>query len=670
MDDMELEELGHMGQTLEAWVVSQCTKWGDVTESNYYRTWDRYFRTWRGIFDDADKERRSERSTLISPATQQAVESSVSELEEATFGRGSFFDIEDDMQDQERGDIEYLKNKLAKEFQKHNIRKDTGEVLLNAAIYGTGIAEIVVDEYVDYTPSTQAGEDGTPMYGRNKDVRFCTKMRPIKPHNFRIPDTATSIDDALGVGIEEYVSPDYVFDLQERGVYMDTDAPLRSYATDQDLEPDPTVDNYDNERVKLLRYYGKVPKHLLEDVEGYEPNENVEENSYYTEAVVVVANDGHLLKAIPNPYLMNDRPVVAFQWDMVPGRFWGRGVCEKGDNPQKALNAELRQRRDAMALNVAPMLGIDATRLPMLGQKLQIQPGKQVLTNGDPREILHPFRFGDLPQTSYQETDSLQRMVQMATGAVDSAGIAGQINGEATAAGISMSLGAIIKRHKRTLVNFQESFLIPFVRKAAYRYMQYDPQNFPVQDYNFMVTTSLGIMAREYETTNLTQLLQTMPPESPMYSMIVKSIIDNMNISDREKLKEQIDAANAPNPMQQQMQQRQMQREEELHQAQLQVLQAQAAESNARATKYNEEARLLPLNLQVDMVEATADVNNDAADDFEKAFRIAQESFNQKKAVADLALKEKAINNQARAQRENANGNQQSGIQQSDGSNQ
>ena len=37
----------------------------------------------------------------------------------------------------------------------------------------------------------------------------------------------------------------------------------------------------------------------------------------------------------------------------------------------------------------------------------------------------------------------------------------------ATAAGISMSLGAIIKRHKRTLINFQQSFLIPFVKKAA-----------------------------------------------------------------------------------------------------------------------------------------------------------------------------------------------------------
>jgi hypothetical protein len=50
-------------------------------------------------------------------------------------------------------------------------------------------------------------------------------------------------------------------------------------------------------------------------------------------------------------------------------------------------------------------------------------------------------------------------MVQTATGAIDSVGVGGSINGEATAAGISMSLGAVIKRHKRTLINFQDSFL-------------------------------------------------------------------------------------------------------------------------------------------------------------------------------------------------------------------
>lgn len=663
MDDLiERDEQAGGGQTLESWVVTQCDEWQRALEANYYRKWDEYYRIWRGVWSGEDKTRDSERSKLISPATQQAVESSVSDLEEATFGRGSFFDIEEENEESLQ-EIEFLKNKLAKRFNKHGIRKDSSEVLLNAAVYGTGIGEIVVDTYTQYTPTTQ-DEDGLRVFGRTESEEVCAKLRPINPKNIRIPDTATSIEDALGVGIEEYVAPDYVYDLQERGVYKETEGTLETNQSDHDLEDDPTIDVVNQNRVKLLRYYGKVPRHLLERVEGFEPGQN-HSDTYYTEAVVVIANDGTLLKAEDNPFLMNDRPIVSFQWDIVPGRFWGRGVCEKGYNPQKALDAELRQRRDAMAMNVAPMLGIDATRLPMLGQKLQIQPGKQILTNGNPQEILHPFRFGDLPQSSFVETDSLSKMVQMATGAVDSAGIAGQINGEATAAGISMSLGAIIKRQKRTLINFQESFLIPLVRKAAWRYMQFDPENFPINDYDFVVTSSLGIMAREYEVSQLTQLLQTMPPDSQLYSSLLESIIDNMNLSNREALIGQLKQANQPNPQQQAMQEAQMKQQQEQHEAQIGVFQSQAKEFDARAAKYNEEARLMPLKMQIDMIDAASEVNNDAADDFEKALRLSQQSFDQKMSQAEFKLKEKESSRAAKQTppQENVDGSQQSRVQ-------
>lgn len=89
------------------------------------------------------------------------------------------------------------------------------------------------------------------------------------------------------------------------------------------------------------------------------------------------------------------------------------------------------------------------------GSKFEIRPGKTIITNGNPQEIMMPFKFGNLDQVSFTQAESLQRMVQMATGAVDAAGIPGSINGEAAAGAVSMSLGAIIKRHKRTLINFK-----------------------------------------------------------------------------------------------------------------------------------------------------------------------------------------------------------------------
>jgi hypothetical protein len=76
--------------TVESWVIGKCDQWRDHYETNYSERFDEYYRTWRGIWDKNDSMRESERSRLIAPATQQAVESSVAEIEEATFGRGYF----------------------------------------------------------------------------------------------------------------------------------------------------------------------------------------------------------------------------------------------------------------------------------------------------------------------------------------------------------------------------------------------------------------------------------------------------------------------------------------------------------------------------------------------------------------------------------------------------
>ncbi len=53
------------------------------------------------------------------------------------------------------------------------------------------------------------------------------------------------------------------------------------------------------------------------------------------EAIVVIANDGTLLKAEANPYMMKDRPILAYQDDTVPNRLLGRGTVEKAYNSQK-----------------------------------------------------------------------------------------------------------------------------------------------------------------------------------------------------------------------------------------------------------------------------------------------------------------------------------------------
>jgi len=619
-DDILSPEHLSIEESLEEWVMTKCENWRDHYESNYEAKFEEYYRLWRGQWDPADTQRSSERSRIVSPALQQAVESNVAELEEATFGRGKWFDISDDVNDKDSQDIMFLRQKLSEDFENTKVRKAVAECLINAAVFGTGIGEVILEEIKEMAPATQPIMDGQlQAVGVNITDRIVVKLRPVMPQNFLIDPVATSVEDALGVAIDEFVSKHSVELLQESGVY--NDVYVGSAAPDSDLEPDQDLTLYHDDKVRLTKYYGLVPRELLTN-EGVD----VEDESMYVEAVVVIANGGTLLKAEANPYMMQDRPVVAFPWDVVPSRFWGRGVCEKGYNSQKALDTELRARIDALSLTIHPMMAVDATRLPR-GAKPEVRPGKMILTNGDPREVLQPFNFGQVGQITFAQAQALQQMVQQATGAVDSAGIAGNVNGEATAAGISMSLGAIIKRHKRTLINFQQSFLLPFVTKAAHRYMQFDPENYPVSDYKFNATSTLGIIAREYEVTQLVQLLQTMKQDSPIYPVLIQSIIDNMNLSNREELIESMTKAQQPDPQQQQMAQMAQQAQMEFQKSQTAALQGQAAEAQARANKYAMETQLAPQELEIDKIEAiTRNLQAGDKDDkeFEKRLRIAE----------------------------------------------
>jgi len=625
-------------ESLEDWVITKCEDWRDYYESNYEERFEEYYRLWRGQWDPADSQRGSERSRIISPALQQAVESNVAELEEATFGRGKWFDVSDNLGDTEKQDVLFLRNKLTEDFEDCMVRKAVAECLINSAVFGVGIGEIVIEEIKEMAPATQPVMGGDlQAVGVNITERVKVKLKPVLPQNFLIDPVATSVEDAMGVAVDEFVSRHQVELLQEQGVYRDTY--VGSAAPNTDLEPDQDLTIYNDDKVRLTKYYGLVPRELLDDAVSDDEEKLVEEegpDSKYVEAVVVIANGGILLKAEANPYMMQDRPVVAFPWDVVPGRFWGRGVCEKGYNSQKALDTELRARIDALSLTIHPMMAMDATRLPR-GAKPEVRPGKIILTSGDPREVLQPFNFGQVNQITFAQAGALQQMVQQATGAVDSAGIAGSVNGEATAAGISMSLGAIIKRHKRTLINFQQSFLIPFVKKAAYRYMQFDPENYPVADYKFNASSTLGIIAREYEVTQLVQLLQTMDRQSPLYNTLIQSIIDNMNLSNREELIAAMQQAMQPNPQAQQMQQQTQQLQMQFQQSQTAALSAQAQESQARATKLAAEAAVVPQELEIDKINAiTRNLKEGDQDDreFERRMRVAETLLKEREVKA------------------------------------
>jgi hypothetical protein len=641
------EEPSDADKELAAFVVQHCDRWRDSRDENYLEDWKEYERIFRGVWASEDRTRESERSRLISPATQQAVETRHAEIMEAIFGNGEFFDIKDDIMDYNGNpmDVQAMRALLMEDLTRHKIRKSVDQIELMAEIYGTGIGEIMVKTETEYTPSTQPIPGSTQAaYGVTEKEYFCVKINPVNPKNFLIDPNATSIEDAMGVAVEKFVSIHKVVEGMERGIYRKVD--IGPAGNDDDLEVTQEVVQYQDDKVKLLTYYGLVPREYLEQLENegdevvdlFPEDSTADTYSDLVEAIVVIANDGLLLKAERNPYMMKDRPVVAYQDDTVPNRFWGRGTVEKAYNMQKAIDAQLRSHLDSLALTTAPMIAMDATRLPR-GAKFEVKPGKAILTNGNPSEIMMPFHFGQTSPESAATARDFERMLLMATGTLDSQGMVTQATRDSSGAGMSMAVSGIIKKYKRTLTNFQEDFMVPLIKKVAFRYMQFDPERYPSVDMKFIPTATLGIMAREYEQQQLIGLLQTLGPDTPVLPIILKGIIANSSLSNRAEMEQALTQMSQPNPEAQQQQQMAVQMQMEQAQATTQSLQARAMRDQAEAQKTVVETQLLPEELKAKVISSlSTNIDGDNQD----------KEFEKRAKIAELMLAEKDIDNKGK----------------------
>lgn len=622
---------------LAAWVNTKLTEWLDARKTDYDAHWDQYERLWRARWSANDKNRESERSKLITPALQQAVEAAAAEIEETVFGAGDIFDIDFSGQVDPNAAAQ-TRSELLKDLHRGHSRKAVSEAVINSAVFGTGITELVLEEYERKVPGMQV-KDGIQYNGVVTTKEVCVKWRSVNPRNFLIDPTATTVDDALGVAIVEYVGTHIIEKAQKEGVYRNV--PVGEYRSDAAFEKDIIhTNNTMSGRCKLARYYGLVPRaKLLSLQEGEEVVElfqkkneegDMVDDHEYVEAVVVIANDSAVLKAEETPYMMKDRPVVAFPWDHCPGRFWGRGICEKGVHAQKALDAEVRSRLDNLALTTTPMMAMDANKLPR-GFKFEVKPGKNILTQGNPAEAIMPFKFGQLDPNHWQNFANLKEMVYESTGTNEAGG---RVPDGAKSGAVSMMLSGMIKRQKRTLFNFYDQYLMPGIQKTGWRYMQYDAERYPAGDYKFVPASMLGITAREYETSQLVQILQTVEAGSPQHNAIVAGIVQNSGLHNRE----QILAALNPQvtPEQEYLQQLNQQLQIETARAQLNKLNSETERNLAQAYA----ARMKP---QTDAMEAAARASSPNED----------QDFKQRVDVAKLALQEKAIDEKARDRESN-----------------
>ena len=558
---------------LSGWVMSKVDKWEDHRNLGYAKRWKEYWRMWRGMWHSDDRTRESERSRLIAPALSQAIESSAAEVESILLDKSNWIDISDDMVDQDNADVRMARNSLLEDMDATKTKDACKEAILNAAIFGTGIIKLNV---VIKDVPTMVIVDGKIQ--KQYKERVYVVPESIRPDEF-IPDPAAStLDEGMGCAVKIVKPQSYVLEKIKTGEYRQEALALLAphaksktgHEVDFGVDVAATLQVADAEPIEITEWHGKVPAGLLDKIVNGGSNLPADEllglsdtEGTLIDAIVTIANGSVILRAMANPFIMQDRGFVVTPWEKVPGRFWGRGVGEKGWNAQKALDTELRSRQDALGFISAPMLGVDAGRFPR-GFRMEVKPGKIWTTNGPPREILQPIDIGAINQASFPQTQEMERMVQMGTGAFDTAQAlkGGQTQSGANAVGAnSMMMGSFVKRSTRAAGTIESNLIKPMVRKMLWRYMQFDPKRYPA-DVEFKVNAAMGIMAREVETMQLTQLLGMMPQEvAPQVALsVVKGIVELSSVTNKAEIDAAIDQALAPPSEEEQQMQQELQR--------------------------------------------------------------------------------------------------------------
>ena len=191
------------------------------------------------------------------------------EIMEAIFGQGDFFDIADDIRDVNGNsiDVGFVKAQLMEDFKKDKIRKSIDQIELMAEIYGTGIGEVIVKKEKEFIPATQPipGQVGQAAIGVLERDRIAVKINPINPKNFLFDPNGTSIEECMGVAIEKYVSIHKIVQGMEAGIYRK--AKIGTDALDDALEPTQEDSYFQDDKVKMLTYYGLVPREYLKKMD-------------------------------------------------------------------------------------------------------------------------------------------------------------------------------------------------------------------------------------------------------------------------------------------------------------------------------------------------------------------------------------------------------------------
>ena len=480
---------------LADYVQGKYKVWRDARTS-LENKWLEWYRMWRCIPDAQDKTKSSERSTLKMPATKEAVTNFVSSMMQTIFATDPFFDLQPNHADNPRPALlrQYMRWTMDREKFKAKVKLFISE----EGIYGTAFARIrsytetkqrvvtsrtMRTQLNPFTMQEEQIEDVNRERQETDYIRPC--FEPISIYNLFAPPQATGVQpgEAEGIIIRSRHTNASVAQMRDRGVIEimpeedatgspnDSTDTLRTRLQYSGITSSSAEET---DPIEILEYFGWIPPEVLKEAGLLNPPrakgtmdpeslEGDEPSPFEGREMVVIVSGGKVLNpsSLEPPFGITERPLVMDRFEQVAGEFYGMGICEMASGPQKALNATVRSRIDNKALAINQVFGADRRKLTS-GQDLGLYPGKVILCETNPKDVLVPFVIPDVTSGSYQEAADYERYIRSAHGISELIG-GKQMRGEQTATEISSLLGQSMGIIRTIAESFETNVLKPIL---------------------------------------------------------------------------------------------------------------------------------------------------------------------------------------------------------------
>lgn len=445
------EEKMRKEQAIVDCLVSKFTDW-DTSRKTRETTWQKIYRLY---FSTQEQFKTQTRSGITIPIIFQIIESAVPKIANVLFAQGEdFFDVAPI--DQNNGELvgkaEAIKRLLSTQLSKAKFFIKFIDFVKQIMLYGTSYMKVywkVKRDWVwERVPNRKmktilgipVGE--TIEWQEKKSYKVVERRPEVETLDILdvYPDPDAQDDEtSKGIFIRSWMNKD---DLREMGqgkypVYANTerdeiqgseDTFVQSRSDRYAARGITNANTTKKDQVELLEFWGKY------DVDG----DGIKE-----EAHIVIANRQVLIKAQPNPFHHQKRPIIRGVLFPAPKEWYGIGLVEPVISEVHELNTLRRQRIDNINLVLNRMWQVN-TLADVDLETLISAPNNIVLT--DMMDAVKPLDTPDVTQSAYNEANVVQMDIERATVPPSAQGntTSGQLG--RTARGAQMIIGQALEK--------------------------------------------------------------------------------------------------------------------------------------------------------------------------------------------------------------------------------